>query len=41
MKKILSLTSLVLIIVLIAGGCFIIKDDRGRHRGHYKQMEKR
>ncbi len=39
--KVLSLIALGLILTLIAGGCFIIKDDRGRHRGHYKQMEKR
>jgi hypothetical protein len=40
-KKIFSLIALGLLLTLIAGGCLIIKDDRGRHRGHYKQGEKR
>ncbi len=39
--KVVSLIALGLIVTLVAGGCFIIKEDRGRHRGHYKQGEKR
>jgi len=40
-KRTVSLIALGLIVTLVAGGCLIIKDDRGRHRGHYKQGEKR
>lgn len=30
----------VLAAALVLNGCIIIKDDRGLHRGHTKQIEK-
>lgn len=30
-----------LAVSVIAGGCIIIKEDRGLHKGHYKQHEKK
>lgn len=40
-KKTRFALAAVLVFMLVAAtGCIVIKDDRGKHKGHYKQPEK-
>lgn len=39
-NKLAIIPAIAVALSLVASGCIVIKDDRGRHRGHYKQPEK-
>ncbi len=39
-KNRIALAAVLVFMLVAATGCIVIKDDRGRHKGHYKQPEK-
>ena len=39
-KPLLWIVAVCVAIAFTSSGCIVIKDDRGRHRGYYKQPEK-
>lgn len=41
MKKIVALLfSSCILLALLVSGCIVVKEDRGLHKGHYKQPHK-